>query len=101
MLRQLLAVHRNRTFIVRSPDSAAGAWVGGAVVIVVRQHRAAALEDAEVLAEIANKAEVRREAAVMQHAVGVAAHREGLAGLDMVVLVEDEGMGRIGDTAVI
>lgn len=37
----------------------------------------------------------------MQHAVGVAAHREDLACFDMVVLVEDEGVGRIGDTAVI
>ena len=54
-----------------------------------------------MLAEIANKAEVRREAAVMQHAVGVAAHREDLAGFDVVVLVEDEAVGRIADAAVI
>ena len=49
--------------------------------------------------EIADEAEVRCEAGLLQHPERVAAHRKHLAGFDRVVAVEIEAVGVLGNRA--
>ena len=65
--------------------SAAAAALGAALVGAEGQALAAAVEDAKVHALVAQEVEVLCEARVVQHVVRVAADREDLARLHLVV----------------
>ena len=84
---------------IKEALSAAGAAFPARILVIKGELRAASLEQAVVPAEIADEFEVRREAGLVQHAPGVAAHRKHSPRLDVMVLVQHDAVRMVGDAA--
>jgi hypothetical protein len=76
-------------------------WNRRRLFLLKWQSTPAAGEDAVMAREVADEVEIRCEAGFVEHAPGVAAHREDAAGLDGVVLVKDEALFLAGDASAI